>query len=691
MATPNTGAVAMKQALSQQGKTPSQSQTQQGAVATPPVSTPFSAAHAAFSPHGPKSSPSQVKKSPATVQSGIASNHPINFDSPSTAAALNALQMSNGLDLEGLNLGALGRSTEDERAKRLDAVINILSQGKGLVSEAGLERLAKRLELEVLWESGMGVDAAKKTLIVGGSAIELSIVFSSRDVVESVSLDFPESADMVKKHTAETSRILTENLKLEKGQSPLTKEMDSFVNNFERIANLDKLSVHPGLNLHEAVAGIYESLHRLHTWEMQKAGQNLAISAKGPDNVQAHVLCMRSGAPSMNARSKVGLIVDYWRQTRGLLSKKSPKIWCLSVGCAPLTNLNVNPVRVSDKWISPEIEKQALPDGLHSGPILDWLEPEPTFLSESQVKQESGADVLQPTGPLAGPRLPEVTFTATFDPPVHISLNLWQRIAESGCGLPEIEVHNLRSFDSLIFPIAPGASYDPSEPRAIECYKEVEVPAISNLDTVSTRTHRNQLSVYKPIYGRTLTEVAFSHPRQIIDILPCLRQYAFLSTLLETSFKDATAEAKPKANPAPTDKATVPNTATTYSKNLTITSNMGDLRGFMITPSPSPPPPTNALEINVTLTVQPVPRLQILFPFKDRMADVVLEIRENGTVHVVGQDVLDESNMVAPNGKLRKVEDLGGLLELMEDIGKWCEFLRTRWAEGRPMEGMDSS
>jgi len=134
MATPKTGAAAMKQVLSQQGKTPSQSQSQQGAAATPPVSTPFSAAHAAFSPHGPRSSPQQVKKSPATAQSVAAMGHPsnvaFNFDSPSTAAAFNALQIGSGLDLglQGLDgLGALGRSTEDERAKRLDAVIETLS------------------------------------------------------------------------------------------------------------------------------------------------------------------------------------------------------------------------------------------------------------------------------------------------------------------------------------------------------------------------------------------------------------------------------------------------------------------------------------------------------------------------------------------------------------------------------------
>ncbi len=130
MATPTP----MKHALSQQGRTPSQSQ--HGAVGTPPVSTPFSAAHAAFSPHGPRSSPQQVKKSPATSGTlGQVSNAPVNFDSPSAAAAFGALNLSAGLELglDGVNvaalgsLGGIGRNTEDDRVKRLDHVIEVLN------------------------------------------------------------------------------------------------------------------------------------------------------------------------------------------------------------------------------------------------------------------------------------------------------------------------------------------------------------------------------------------------------------------------------------------------------------------------------------------------------------------------------------------------------------------------------------
>lgn len=61
---------------------------------------------------------------------------PVNFDSPSAVAALGAMGMGAGLDLGGLdNVGLAGlggpgtqiRSIEDERLKRLDAVLEILS------------------------------------------------------------------------------------------------------------------------------------------------------------------------------------------------------------------------------------------------------------------------------------------------------------------------------------------------------------------------------------------------------------------------------------------------------------------------------------------------------------------------------------------------------------------------------------
>ncbi|KAK4162582.1 mediator of RNA polymerase II transcription subunit 1-domain-containing protein [Cladorrhinum sp. PSN259] len=681
MATPTP----MKHALSQQGKTPSQSQ--HGAAATPPVSTPFSVAHAAFSPYGPRSSPQQVKKSPATATTiaGHPSASAVNFDSPSASAALSALQMGVGMDLglQGLNLA---RSTEDDRAKRLDTIIGNLGHSKGLVSEAGLERLAKRIGLDVFWETGMSGLSSKKTLIIGGSALELLIEFSS-DIVQSLTLGFPDSAEIVTKHAAEAGKILLEDLQLKEGESPLTKPLDRFAINFERLAILDKLSINPGLNLYEAVAGIYESLHRLYRWEFQRFQEDRAFAGKDDTYIDALVLSTRSGRPTMNARDRVGLCIDYWRerrlQTAG--NQENKKTWSLLIDCAPHRDMAVGPVRVSTKWIGEDVVKVSLPGEIPGQLMIDWVEPEPTFISGPS--DQTKPDPMQ-SGPslLPGPHLPEAVFQATFDPPLHISHDLWEQIRSLGCGLDEsAAMVNPIFYDYLVIPARPGKENPRTEMRTVVCNKKVSVPAESSKQPSSSagyKTHVNTLYIYEPAWGKTLTELTFSTPQHLISMEPYLRQYAFLSILLENSFKEdstTTLTTTTTVSPMPPSANGHPPT-----KKLRTLTNQDEYDNFMTSSSVALAEeiidPADALKIDVTLSVLPVPRLRVVFPFaEDRTANIVLEIRENGYVHVESQNVLDETNLVAPNGRQRRVEDIGDLLSRFEDLGRWAEFLRSKW------------
>ena len=64
-----------------------------------------------------------------------ASNGPLNFDSPSTAAAMGALNLSNGLDLNLHNVASLGNlnqmDREDDKLKKLEGILDILKAGSG--------------------------------------------------------------------------------------------------------------------------------------------------------------------------------------------------------------------------------------------------------------------------------------------------------------------------------------------------------------------------------------------------------------------------------------------------------------------------------------------------------------------------------------------------------------------------------
>lgn len=616
------------------------------------------------------------------------------------------------LGIQGLGgLGSLARNTEDERAKRLDEVISILGRSQGLVSRAGLERYASaRLGLDVLWEN-------PTTLIIAGSALALDVVFKD-NIVETVSLSFPDSAEIVNKHAAEAAQILLDDLKLEPNQSPLTKSLDRFATNFDRLAALDKLSINPGLNLLEAVAGIYESLDRLHGWEMQKLRQDPSLAGRSEGYLQNLVLCTKSGRPAMNARHKVGLGIDYWKEKRlqppgtpemAAYVARTEQIWTLQIGCAPLQDLSFGPVRISDKWISPEVEKIPLPGEIESDPSIDWLEPESTFIPPPDQDKANSADAMNPGAPMLGPRLPEVTFKATFDPPLPVSSYTWQQIAQLGCGLPAVNTDQVKSYDMIMFPAPPNYIPNPGEARVITHTKNVEFTPRGKTEW-SLKSHTNNLYIQKTVYGYTLTELTFSHPRQIVSMLPYLRQYAFLSTLLENSFRKPGPSSVPETKPTTTTRKT--------------TTNNDDFSGFMgkgksqAAQNQNQPPIKNEemdtdmltgnskddvnqkgkdgkdepLRVDVELdfspdaldfspNARPAPRLKILFEFRPGKTGVVwLDIRENGRVHVESENLIDETNAVGPTGRTKQKEDVGKILEMIEDIGKFVEFLRTRWA-----------
>ncbi|PHH90525.1 hypothetical protein CDD83_3391 [Cordyceps sp. RAO-2017] len=682
----------MKHAPSQQGRTPSQL-----AAATPPVSTPFSnPAHAAFSPRGPKSSPQQVKKSPAT--SAMLGQPPMgafNFDSPSTAAAMSALGIGGGFDmgldnvavggLDGLGAALVG---EDDKLKRLDTIVKLLSDKKGLVSEAGLERLAQRIGLELLSEEQTTPGGRKtRTLAIAGSAIALDIVLDN-NIVQSTSLTYHGSALSVSRHMDAASRILLQDLQLLPGQSPLTKTLDSFASNFERLASLDKLSIVPGLDCHEALAGIYVSLERLYQWDLSKLRQQPGMAARPDEYVTAMAMCARHGVPVMHARGKVGLALQYWKELRfvspgpGKMAdyvEKQEKVWSLLLGCAPIDGLGLPPVRVTEDWISKDMVKDE-PSLEPSGFVLDWQEPENVSLPQSDDNKDAGMDLLQPD--LSTTRVPRVMFTVAFDPPVVLPQNDWSRLYMcANVNPPNIELGHRGApptYDSLLFPIPSGTRVDPSEPRAISRQRRVRV--FPEAGKEAFRQHENTLFIYKPIYSQVVSEMPFSHPRQLVEMLPLLRQYAFLSTLLENSFGSKTTSAVASAAEDPDRDTAATTTTTTTMPNKPpspTTTSKDELASFMEAGEPAgevggPPPPGDKMSLDVILWVHPSPHLQVVFPTGRETANITLKILEGGTVEVLEENIVERAHAgFSKHG-------LAAALEHMEDLCRWAELIRAR-------------
>ncbi|KAI1088479.1 mediator of RNA polymerase II transcription subunit 1-domain-containing protein [Rostrohypoxylon terebratum] len=660
----------MRHGPSQQGRTPSQHPV---AAPTPQASTPFSNPQtaAAFSPHGPRSSPQQFKKSPATgTMTGANTNAAANFDSPSVTAAYNTLGINvnmNELNLDNISVGGLVAATrlndEEDRKKRMEAVIAALwAQNSSRVSNQGLERLAIHLGLECLWEDVKGAGDNAKTLIIAGQTMAVEVGITNH-IVHQASLVYTESMPILEKHADKASAILLKDLSLAPGQSPLTKRLTQFRANLERLATLDKLSVSPGFNCHEAIAGIWESLERLHRWDVDKLRSEDRTLANMPDErLRVFALCLRNGCPLMHTRGRIGLSLDYWKERRKLPSTTvetdDTKTWGILIECASAGGMAYSPVRVSERWISLDIERAHTEDMMGTTvPFLDWLEPPSTFLpSSEEAKTENGLDGL------SGPKTPDVVFMATFDPPVvvthAVAMEIY-KISGTNTGLTNI------TFDALMFPIPEGSPYDPSEPREFTFTQTIPTFPANSTEPV-LKAHRNRLFIYKPVYGQVINHIPFAHPKDLITMLPLLRQYAFLSLLLNNMFRPK--EGKPTAKVADEENNKQPLTQKDEFEQFMSGEKIEDKLASK-----------GILKLDVTLTAHPVPRLLLVFPFDGRTANILVEIQIGGRVAIISENVLDaKSAMIDPDQTAAKRTLWANKLETLEDIGAWIELIKIQ-------------
>lgn len=551
----------------------------------------------------------------------------------------------------------------------------------------------QRVGLDCLWDTYTDPNGRRmKTLVVAGKALQLEISLDN-NIVRNVAMSFPLSADVVKERADRATAILVRDLGLKPGQSPLTKKLNDFYANLERLGELDKLSVIPGFDLQEALAGICASLEKIHAHDVEKLRAEPEFAGKSERFVRNMATCHRHGRPVMHARNRVGLSVDYWIQRHRVPPanedvEADEDVWSLLLSCAPLGDMMYPPVRISQAWVSERIEKEnpSAEDvlGATDGPALDWLEPESTVLPPPEGEEGNKGGV---EGTIGG-KYPEVIFKATLDPPVVLPQPLWAHVHEMvGAQVPNQNPYALPpTFDSLFFPSpSPEQHQDPSAPRAIEHVRDVGV--VSRGGEAGARRHKNTLYVYKPIYSQVLSELPFSHPKQLVGILPSLRQFALLATLLKRSFGDGAgpsgdAGPGPKGREESTDKASA-----SGAEAMDVDGASDEGVG----------------SVDVTLTVHPAPRLQVVFPLKSSTANVGIEIGPSGRVRVTSQNILpeegdasekkgeegekagekgqEEAQKEAQDEGAKKgltVEKLGRALEVLEDIDQWCEWIRTR-------------
>ncbi len=650
-------------------------------------------------------------------------------------AGLNISGLNGTPTATGMGAGAAGasfassgvsaRDNEDERRRRIEAILGILRQRPGMVSEEGLERLAKRTGLECLWEDGMGVEGGgRRTLSIAGNNVLVDVDFLAGDRVEKVGLSFPSCKTGPVLECAEKgARVLQRDLQMGHGHERGYRMLEPFAANLERLARLDKLSV-DGANCFEAVGGVYMGLRRVFESEVGKVRR---VGAQGmeEEEVEREVLCKLSGRPRMHARRRVGLSVEYWMERRLVPGKKrkrdgdvkmegvkepeamqpeghendQPRIWSATVECEASPAELYPSIRVSDTWVSANLDNSQdnQDESLTGSSSIDWLDPPPTLTPSPLTADTIAVD----PGVSANGKPPDVRFVARLEPPVVVPLQTAIDIYGSvGVTIPQDSIRPT-TYEELLLPdLKPGSPTRPSED--VQLVVERQIRTYDKTGQATTHQHTNTLYSQKSEFGRLVENIPFSHPRQLLAIFPVLRQWALVGSILRRSFTADNVENKKSDEEDPNQtSAQNPSNSTAPSKPRTPAEDLA----LLLAPTEPPPSTTDsdpdaAIPVDISLSTHPTPKIALLFDVRGALASATFEILANGEIcasDVVARSMADASRMGGGGGGgggeegeeegrarvLLAAERVARVLAIGEDVGVLVGWVGSEGFDGR--------
>ena len=641
---------------------------------------------------------------------------------------------TGGMGLSTLGAGLHVRDNEEERKRRIEGIVHVLGKKWGRVSQEGVERCARRLGLECLWEDGANANTGARMLSIAGHGIDIEIEFVKEDV-RGVTLGYPGSGEGAGRSTNEGAELLKADLVRSNHRIGYVM-LDAFADNLERLARMDRLGKE-GVSCIDAIEGVNGCLKRLFAWECEKARESYGDD--GDDgNVAREVLCKRSGVPEVHAMGKIGLRLEYWMERRLVPVRKrkademdidvdihqpnpakfKKNLSTMMIECQASSAQLYPSIRISDLWISEAIETPTLVDDdlfASSEPTIDWQEPPLTFVSPS----ENNGDAMQiDSEPLLQARSPNVRFVARLEPPIVVPLQT------------AVEIHNLvaspipqesiqsTTYESLLFPNSSKIS-TAGEATEGSFHVERSVRTYASDGTFNQHLHVNTLFTGKSDFARTLHEIPFSHPRQLVTILPNLRQWVLVASILRRSFgsDDDSYDAEKKLprlaqingkdqntsncnsskiihinGSSPTSQALNPLLLDTSDEDSDSDADDNNaVPSFLSSTLPTTSRlPEQPLHIDISLSLQPVPRIMLTFGVSSSTRNIAFEIHPNGEIEAVdlqwsegGRDggagvnleEKDEAEGSALEEEMRKVAKV---LSIGEDLGIVVEWMRGR-------------
>ena len=434
-------------------------------------------------------------------------------------------QLNDSSILDTLGLG--GRDAEAWTAQKIREIVDLLGTQWGLVSQENVKRCVDRIGgLECYWEDHPGgkekVGERKRTLAIAGNEMMLEISWLG-DRVTRVVLNFMRGTEEATDEPG--AQVLLKDLV---GTGIGYVELNGFVENLTRLARIDQLG-RGKVSCFEALEGISYSMKRL--WQLELAKEQ--ETTKNQIVAELKTLCERSGRPAIHSEDKIGLRLDYWIDRRILAerdikdripSESVKKPFSLMIDCEAFNAAQYPSIRISQAWLSNSVS-----DAISDPTLPIWDDPPPTFIPGTEMDTVQGMLSL---GITAGTQ-PDVRFIARLRPAITLPLNVAAEILTHMDSPLTQEAIGFTTYLGLLFP---GISdfRDGSKDGKV-CIKR----SVSSYDASGIKNESSQrfdVFSFPNSWARTITDLPFSHPRQLTDILPYLRQWAFFGRLLQRSF-----------------------------------------------------------------------------------------------------------------------------------------------------------
>ncbi|KAG8529530.1 uncharacterized protein KY384_006167 [Bacidia gigantensis] len=596
-----------------------------------------------------------------------------------------------GVGVGGGLVGLSALQQEEERKRRIGVVAEMVGKRWGFVSQSGVESAAKRLGLECLWEEGMG--DGKRGLSIAGEGLLVEIAFEGEEV-KGLHFDLPGAkwAGGDAEGKRKGGEVLMRCLGSEDEEAPFVR-MEKFVGNLERLARMDKLGGEGGVkfNCFDAVEGVHRSLRLVYEKEMEGERQ------KQKARFQQAVMCSRNGRPVVHEGQRVGLALQFWRNRRLLselesnddamdvdgqeqpeLGNEEEQIWSAVIECEACPADVYTPARVSEKWVQENTDSMTDGNALHIADTdLSWLEPP--------------GDLQIPTDGTTGDhKSPNLRFIAKFEPPIVLPLPVALQLHES-FGSPIAQNSILpTTYDALLFfDLRPLDPLDTAAPRTFETTIRSYNAATKDF---STYRHRSNLYTAPQDFGRILTDLPFRHPMQLSTLLPTLRQWAVVGSILKRSFA-STPEDEPRSPNVLTTDGDINASNGHVPSPPAFQSLEDELADFLSSPLPGSSiaklGEEDVRNVDIIFSASPLPQFQIQFAnpaYSGKVTGVQFSVGPEGVIEVVdmadGKGAIVEARaegdvdaQEAVRDKMRLKEKVKKVLEVSEDLGVLIEWL----------------